>query len=113
MRHRSISVLCTTLLTLIFSVAVANTQSENIQLARISSTLNAVYPLIDSAKNEAEVNHRTSFDYEALKRDIESIQNGISQKINLRDYQPRMVEPISAYYVNKQNVSLNKGAVNE
>lgn len=78
---------------------LADVQTENEQLARINSVLNAVYPLIAAAKNAAPKGQRVNFHYAWLENDIESIQAGIAQKINQTDVMPRTVAPLKTQYV--------------
>ena len=87
------------LLTASFNSTFADTQTESEQLARINSVLNALYPLIDAAQKAAPSNQRVSFHYDWLRSDIQSIQNGIAQKINQAPIEPRVVESLKTQYV--------------
>jgi RAQPRD family integrative conjugative element protein len=84
-------------------VAQANTTQENITLSRISSILNAVYPLIAKAQQEADPNTRVTFQYAWLAKDIQSIQAGIAQKINAAQIEPRVVPALNTQYVQQKN----------
>lgn len=83
-------------ITLIFTLtfcanALAN---ENLELARINSILNSVYPLIDKAQKESEPNTRVKFHYNWLRADIEKIQAAIARKINYVPLEPSIVMPL-------------------
>ena len=72
----------------------ATPKKENIELARINSVLNSVFPLIDQAQKEAVPNERVHFHYDWLKKDIHDIQAGIAQKINTPDLTPQVITPL-------------------
>lgn len=84
-------------------VSIANTEQENIDLARISNILNAVYPLIKDAKKQAVTHSRVMFRYDWLTTDIQSIQAGIAQKINRTDIEPRVIVPLKTQYIEQLN----------
>jgi RAQPRD family integrative conjugative element protein len=84
---------------LIANFAFADTQTENEELARINSVLNALYPMIDAAEAAAPANQRVTFRYDWLVKDIQAIQAGIAQKINQVPIEPRRVEPLQTQYV--------------
>lgn len=90
----------TTLLLLCLSLHVfADRQTENEQLARINSVLNAVYPLIEAAQKAAPSGQRITFHYDWLTKDLQAIQAGIAQKINQTQVMPRVVQPLDTHYV--------------
>lgn len=82
---------------------LADSHAENITLSRISNILNAIYPLINQANNEADQNARVMFQYTRLKKDIQDIQAGIAQKINHGVIEPRVVTPLNTNYVSQEN----------
>jgi len=92
-------VMATLLLTVFLSPLFADVQTENSELARINSVLNAIYPLIDAAQKFAPKHTRITFHYDWLKQDIQSIQAGIAQKINQVSIEPRMVPVLKVHYV--------------
>ena len=86
-------------LILVTNFAFADTQSENEELARINSVLNALYPMIDAAQAATPKNQRVTFRYDWLIKDIQDIQAGIAEKINQVPIEPRIVEPLQTQYV--------------
>ena len=87
-----------------FSINVlADTSIENIELARINSVLDSVYPLINAAQQQAELNSRLKFHYDWLKKDFQEIQAGIAQKINNASIEPRPVKPLKNSFIEQQN----------
>lgn len=67
--------------------------SENLELARINSILNSVYPLIDKAQKESVTQQRVRFHYSWLRADIRKIQAAIAQKINYVPLEPSIIMP--------------------
>lgn len=80
-------------------LSLANTEQMNATLARVSMILTQVNPLINAAEKEQDKNTRVKFQFEALRSDIEKIQAGIAQEVNLVSIQPRNVKPISGDYL--------------
>lgn len=78
---------------------LADVQTENSQLARINSVLNAVFPLIDAAEKAAPKHRRITFHYEWLRKDVQSIQAGIAQQINQGPLEPRVIQPLTTDYI--------------
>lgn len=95
MRRLLLFILLSSLITAIF----ADVKTENVELVRINSVLNAVYPLIDAAQKATLKNQRLIFHYDWLRHDIQAIQLGIAQKINQAPIQPRVIEPLRTHYV--------------
>ena len=90
--------------------AYAGVQEENAEPARISNILNAVYPLIDAAKTQANPNSRLKFRYDWLKQDIQNIQMGIAQKINKTRLVPQLYTPLKSNFTVQTNTQ--KGRAN-
>lgn len=89
---------------LITANVFADTTLENIELARINSVLNSVYPLIDAAQKQSDLNTRVKFHYDWLRQDIEEIQAGIAQKINNAPFLiPRTIKPLKNSFLTQQN----------
>ncbi len=82
---------------------LADNAQEALTLARINNILNAVYPLINQAKNEADPNTRIKFRYDWLQSDIQEIQAGIAQKINATQIEPRVIPSLQVHYIEQQN----------
>jgi len=91
--------------TLLFasSACFANTDQMNATLARINMILNQINPLINVAQQEQDPNARVKFQFDVLRSDINKIQSGIAQQINLVSIQPRKVTPIAGDYLPAQN----------
>jgi RAQPRD family integrative conjugative element protein len=81
----------------------ATVAKENIELSRINSVLNSIYPMIAAAKAEAVPQERLKFHYKWLQSDIQAIQTGIAQKINAAQISPRIVNQINTNFINKSN----------
>ncbi len=88
---------------LISTASFADSVQESTDLARISNILNAVYPIIDDAQKESPKNTRVKFRYDWLKKDIQAIQAGIAEKINMSKVEPRVVQPLKTQYIEQQN----------
>ena len=88
---------------LVSVTSFADSVQEKTDLARISNILNAVYPLIDDARQQAIPNARVEFRYDWLRKDIQAIQAGIAEKINMSKVEPRTVTPLKTRYVEQQN----------
>ena len=83
----------------------ASLSQENAELSRINSVLNSIYPLIDAAQKQALPSERVHFHYDWLRRDIQSIQAGIAQKINAPAIAPRVVKPLVTTFTHSGQVS--------
>lgn len=92
-------VLIVFILTSFLGTVFADTVDERVELARINSVLNAVYPLIDAAQKAAPTNARETFHYDWLRSDIQSIQAGIAERINKTPIEPRVVTLLKTHYV--------------
>jgi RAQPRD family integrative conjugative element protein len=98
----SITILTVSMM-LISVISFADSVQEKTDLARISNILNAAYPLIDDAQRQAISNTRVEFRYDWLRKDIQAIQAGIAEKINMSKVEPRVVTPLKTQYVEQQN----------
>jgi RAQPRD family integrative conjugative element protein len=78
----------------------ATVAKENIELSRINSVLNSVYPMIAAAKAQAVPQERLKFHYKWLQSDIQAIQTGIAEKINAAQISPRIVNQINTNFIN-------------
>ena len=87
-----------TLITL-SGISFADTSQMNTTLARISTILSQVNPLINLAERQQGQNARVKFQFNALRQDLASIQAGIAQAINRVSIQPRTVKPLSGDYL--------------
>jgi len=83
----------------ICQLSLADTEQMNATLARVNMVLTQINPLINAAEKEQDKNARVKFQFDTLRADIEKIQAGISQEINLVSIQPRSVKPISGDYL--------------
>lgn len=79
--------------------ALANTEQMNVTLARISTILSQVNPLINQAQKQESSNARVQFQFNKLRQDIAQIQSGIAQAVNRVSIQPRVVQPLSGDYL--------------
>ena len=100
---KTVMVILTVSVVLTSVVSFADSVQERTDLARISNVLNAVYPLIDDAQKQAAPNTRVKFRYNWLRKDIQAIQTGIAEKINMSKVEPRIVQPLKTQYVEQQN----------
>ena len=92
------------ILVLSLNNVLADSITENQQLARINAVLNSIYPLINQAKEAADVNARVKFHYEWLQKDIQSIQAGIAEKINHAPIEPRAISSLKTHYTKTQDI---------
>ena len=90
------------------SISFADTSQMNATLARISTILNQVNPLINLAAQQEDPNVRVKFQFDALRQDIASIQIGIAQAINRVSIQPRSVTPLSGDYLPETTSKTNQ-----
>ncbi|PIQ43243.1 MAG: hypothetical protein COV52_01880 [Gammaproteobacteria bacterium CG11_big_fil_rev_8_21_14_0_20_46_22] len=98
-------------LLLVSSMSFANTAQMNATLARISTILSQVNPLITLAEKQQDPNARVKFQFDELRRDIADIQAGIAQAVNRVSIQPRVVQPLSGDYLPVSEAVLNKEKV--
>ena len=85
------------------NISFANTDQMNATLARINMILSQVNPLITAAQREQDPNARVKFQFNALRSDINKIQSGLAEQINLVSIQPRKVAPLSGDYLPAQD----------
>lgn len=83
---------------LFVSTSFASVEKENIELSRINSVLNSIYPIINAAKKQAVPDERVQFQYSWLKRDIQQIQQGIARKVNTPSVTPRVVNKLNTQF---------------
>ncbi len=77
----------------------AGSAAERESLARLSSEIEALYPLIDEAKrSSAQPSGRFRFEYSWLKRDLERIKQGIDEWLAQPDTTPREITPLGGDY---------------
>ena len=81
------------------SLAFADTAQMNATLARISTILSQVNPLVTLAQKQQDPNARVKFQFDELRQDIAQIQSGIAQAVNCVSIQPRVVQPLSGDYL--------------
>ena len=92
-------VACVSGLLLCGSLAFADTAQMNATLARMSTILSQVNPLINLAEQQQDPNARVKFQFDELRQDIAHIQSGIAQAVNRVSIQPRVVQPLSGDYL--------------
>lgn len=81
------------------SLSFASTTQMNATLARISTILSQVNPLISLAQQQQDPNARVKFQFDELRSDIADIQAGIAQAVNRVSIQPRVVQPLTGDYL--------------
>ena len=74
-------------------------EKEQATLARLNNMINAMYPLIAEAEQAHDPHARLVFNYEALRHDLDDIQQGITQKIHRTTVVPRAVIPLQNDFV--------------
>ena len=78
---------------------VARTNSSEKQvLIRLLRNLNELDALINEAEFSANPDARIRFDYRQLRSDFFSVSQGIQAHIQMPDYSPRTLKPISGNY---------------
>lgn len=106
-------------LALIATTGFANENQERIYLVQILNQLNSIQPFIVAAAKEQPKNARIQFHYtrysdqeghlhNGLLEDIQAIQAGIKQKLNLPTIEPRIVTPITGDYLDNKNNRVGK-----
>ena len=83
-------------------MSFATVAKENIQLSRINSVLNSVYPMIAAAKAQAVPTEQVKFQYQKLIADLQAVQAGIAQKVNSAPIEPRVVKALDTHFVTKE-----------
>ena len=91
------------ILLLASNISFANTDQMNATLARINMILSQVNPLITAAQKEQDPNARIKFQFDTLRSDINKIQSGLAEQINLVSIQPRKVSPLLGDYLPAQD----------
>ena len=86
--------------------ASASTALENANLALVVRQLQAVYPLIYKAQQQANPNAREQFHYAWLRGDLGKIIAGINQKLKPQPIEPRKITPIKGDYITIRSKSL-------
>ncbi len=81
------------------NVSKANTEQMNSTLNRMNRILNQINPLINLAQQQQDPNARVKFQFDALRSDIASIQEGIEQATQRVSIQPRVITPLSGDYL--------------
>lgn len=85
---------------IMFSSAIfANTETENAQLAKVIQILDSVNPIINAAERQKDPNQRIQFCYRSLRRDLEKIKTGITEKFTKQNFEPHRVEPLQGDYL--------------
>ena len=79
----------------------ASVNAEKMQLARINSVLNTLYPMMAKAQSLQSQSDNIQFNYGRLISDVKAIQKGIAQKVNSLDLTPRIVKPLNTKFVEK------------
>ncbi len=82
---------------------LADAEQMNATLARISTILSQINPLINAAEKEQNTDARVKFQFDILRADISKIQAGIAEKMHGISIQPRNVEPLSGDYLDSQD----------
>jgi RAQPRD family integrative conjugative element protein len=81
------------------SPAYATTNLENADLSLVVQQLQAVYPLIAEAQQQADPNARTQFHYDWLRGDLNTVITGINQKLKPLPLEPREIKPLKGDYL--------------
>ena len=87
------------ILLLLINVSYADSDQMNTTLARISTILSQINPLINSAESQQDPDARVQFQFDALRADIGKIQEGLAEQLNGISIQPRVVAPLSGDYL--------------
>ena len=91
-----VSGLLATALPLHFAVADADGERES--LARITHELQAIEPLITEAASQANPDARIRFQYDWLRQDLITIQQGLQAHIDAPRSEPRTFPPLRGDY---------------
>lgn len=88
------------LIFLVFSSSsLAITDQERAELKRLHSELNSLHSIIESAERSADKSNRQQINYLQLKKDIETILEGVDDAINSKRREPRQLPPIEGDYL--------------
>ena len=77
-------------------------ESEREVLARVAAELELLEQLVDRAEARADDGARVYVSYEALRRDLRAVRDGLHTYIDGPRLQPRTFEPLSTDYVRLQ-----------
>ena len=97
-----------------FTNSFASDTQERIYLVQILNQLSAIQPFVIAAAKEQPINLRTKFHYaryqddqghwhNGLLEDIQSIKQGVEEKLNSALVEPRVITPISGDYLERDN----------
>ncbi len=78
--------------------AVADADGERAALAQIIHELQAIDPLIAEAASQANPDARIRFQYDWLRQDLHTIQQGIQTHIDAPRSEPRTFPPLRGDY---------------
>ena len=78
--------------------AVADADGEQAALARIHHELQAIDPLITEAASQANPDARIRFQYDWLRQDLITIQQGLQAHIDAPRSEPRTFPPLRGDY---------------
>ena len=78
--------------------AIADADGERAALARITHELQAIEPLIAEAASQANPDARIRFQYDWLRQDLRTIQQGIQAHIDAPRSEPRNFPPLRGDY---------------
>jgi len=79
-------------------VSSADTDAERTALAKIIHELDAIKPLIEEARVQANPDRRIRFQYDWLELDIQRIQSGIREHLLAPQTYPRHFPPLKGDY---------------
>ena len=80
------------------SLGLADADAEREALARVIHELELLEPLIAEAETAADPDVRIHFHYEWLRKDLESVREGIQEHIDAPRAEPRVVAPLRGDY---------------
>ena len=93
-----IRVLIITCLWLLSQTAMADRDAERHALAQLIHELDALLPVIERAKHNADLDARIRFHYDWLRTDVEHIRLGIQNHLVQPRQQPRNIPPLKGDY---------------
>ena len=76
----------------------ADANAEREALARLIHEIEALTPLVDTAKSQASPDARIRFRYDWLRQDLARIRAGIQQHIDAPRVEPRTFPPLRGDY---------------
>jgi RAQPRD family integrative conjugative element protein len=82
----------------ISTAVIADNDAERTALAKIIHELDAIKPLIQTARAQANPDARIQFQYDWLALDIQRIQSGIREHLAAPQTQPRQFPPLKGDY---------------